>query len=65
LRLVPDHLGEKPTDTVDLIRLDKDGRRELLPMRWGLIPGWWKKSAKEVPATHSTGRRARCVRIYP
>jgi putative SOS response-associated peptidase YedK len=22
-----------------------------VPMRWGLIPGWWKKTAKEVPAT--------------
>jgi putative SOS response-associated peptidase YedK len=20
-------------------------------MRWGLIPGWWKKTAKEVPST--------------
>ena len=22
-----------------------------MPMRWGLIPSWWKKSAKEIPAT--------------
>jgi hypothetical protein len=48
------HYNIAPTDTLDLIRLDKDCRRELLPMRWGLIPGWWKKSAKEVPATQST-----------
>jgi putative SOS response-associated peptidase YedK len=20
-------------------------------MRWGLIPSWWKKRAKEIPAT--------------
>jgi hypothetical protein len=20
-------------------------------VRWGLIPGWWKKTAKEVPST--------------
>jgi len=39
-----------PTTTVDVIRLGPNGR-ELVPMRWGLIPGWWKKSAKEVPAT--------------
>jgi len=23
----------------------------LMPMRWGLIPRWWKKSLKELPAT--------------
>ena len=45
------HYNIAPTDTVDVIRLDKDGKRELVPMRWGLIPGWWKKSPKEVPAT--------------
>jgi putative SOS response-associated peptidase YedK len=21
----------------------------LVPMRWGLIPSWWKKTAKDVP----------------
>jgi putative SOS response-associated peptidase YedK len=45
------HYNIAPTDTVDVIRLGKDGKRELVPMRWGLIPGWWKKSVKEVPAT--------------
>jgi hypothetical protein len=23
----------------------------MVPMRWGLVPGWWKKSRKDVPAT--------------
>jgi putative SOS response-associated peptidase YedK len=23
----------------------------LVPMRWGLIPSWWKKTAKDVPST--------------
>ena len=45
------HYNIAPTDTVDVIRLTKDGERELVPMRWGLIPGWWKKSVNEVPAT--------------
>jgi putative SOS response-associated peptidase YedK len=27
------------------------GARELLSMRWGLVPNWWKKTAKEAPAT--------------
>jgi putative SOS response-associated peptidase YedK len=40
-----------PTMTVDVIRLDESGNRELVPMRWGLIPAWWVKSLKEIPAT--------------
>ena len=45
------HYNIAPTMTVDVIRLGKDGKRELVPMRWGLIPERWKKSAKETPAT--------------
>ena len=36
-----------PTDTVDVVVRGGD-KRILLPMRWGLIPGWWKKSLKEM-----------------
>ena len=32
-------------------------------MRWGLIPGWWKKTAKEVPATFNA--RAESVADKP
>jgi putative SOS response-associated peptidase YedK len=39
-----------PTDTIDAV-IERKGTRELKPMRWGLIPSWWKKSAKEIPAT--------------
>jgi putative SOS response-associated peptidase YedK len=39
-----------PTTTVDVVRLGENGR-ERVPMRWGLIPCWWKKTAKEVPST--------------
>ena len=39
-----------PTTTIDVLRLAETGL-ELVPMRWGLIPGWWKKTAKEVPST--------------
>lgn len=31
-----------PTDAVPAIRLDDDGKRVLLPLRWGLIPFWAK-----------------------
>lgn len=39
-----------PTTIIDVIRQGPHGR-ELAKMRWGLIPSWWKKLAKEVPAT--------------
>jgi putative SOS response-associated peptidase YedK len=40
-----------PTTNVDVLRLDREGHRELVSMRWGLVPFFWKKSLKEVPAT--------------
>ena len=57
------HYNIAPTDTVDVIRLDKQGQRELVPMRWGLIPGWWKKTVKEMPATFNA--RAESVADKP
>jgi putative SOS response-associated peptidase YedK len=39
-----------PTTAIDVLRL-ADAGPELVPMRWGFIPGWWKKTAKEVPST--------------
>jgi putative SOS response-associated peptidase YedK len=39
-----------PTTTIGVVRLAETGP-ELVPMRWGLIPSWWKKTAKEVPST--------------
>jgi putative SOS response-associated peptidase YedK len=36
-----------PTTTVDVV-IFGDGQRTLVPMRWGLIPGWWKKPLKEM-----------------
>jgi putative SOS response-associated peptidase YedK len=31
-----------PTDTGPVIRLDQEGRRQLVMMRWGLVPSWSK-----------------------
>ncbi len=39
-----------PTTTIDAV-IERDAKRELVPMRWGLVPSWWKKKAKETPAT--------------
>jgi putative SOS response-associated peptidase YedK len=36
-----------PTDPVDTI-VAADGKRELVPMRWGLVPRWWSKTIKDV-----------------
>ena len=52
-----------PTTNVDVIRLDREGRRELVSMRWGLIPFFWKKSLKEEPATFNA--RAETVAEKP
>lgn len=39
-----------PTQTVNTI-ITVNGQRQLTPMRGGLVPSWWKKKAKETPAT--------------
>jgi putative SOS response-associated peptidase YedK len=52
-----------PTTSVDVVRLDADGKRELVSMRWGLVPFFWKKSLKEVPATFNA--RAETVAEKP
>jgi putative SOS response-associated peptidase YedK len=36
-----------PTDPVDLVTA-AEGKRELVPMCWGLVPWWWSKSLKEL-----------------
>ncbi len=37
-----------PTTMIDVVRSRPSGR-ELVPMRWGLVPGWWKKALKDLP----------------
>jgi putative SOS response-associated peptidase YedK len=36
-----------PTTQIDII-LDTEAKRELVPMRWGLIPRWWSKPLKDM-----------------
>ena len=62
LNLRPRH-NIAPTTTIDVVRLDAEGRRELVRMRWGLVPFFWKKSLKEVPATFNA--RAETVAEKP
>jgi putative SOS response-associated peptidase YedK len=51
-----------PTDPVDVI-VAKDGGQALASMRWGLIPRWWSKPVKELPATFNA--RAETVTTKP
>ena len=52
-----------PTTTVDVVIPRAADRLELVKMRWGLIPSWWKRTAKEVPATFNA--RAETVTTKP
>jgi putative SOS response-associated peptidase YedK len=36
-----------PTDPADAV-IALDGKRELVTMRWGLVPGWWSKPLMEL-----------------
>jgi len=52
-----------PTTTIDAVIPRGGDGMELVPVRWGLIPSWWKKSAKEVPSTFNA--RAETVAQKP
>ena len=56
------HYNIAPTDTVDAV-VCGDGGAGLASMRWGLVPSWWKKSLKELPATFNA--RAETVAEKP
>jgi putative SOS response-associated peptidase YedK len=36
-----------PTTTIDTV-ISSEGKRALVPMRWGLIPAWWNKPLREM-----------------
>jgi putative SOS response-associated peptidase YedK len=40
-----------PTDRAGIVRIDHAGKLVYNEMRWGLVPFFWKKSLKAVPAT--------------
>ena len=57
------HYNIAPTDTVNVVKPGEDGATELAPMRWGLIPWWWKRPLKQLPATFNA--RAESVADKP
>jgi putative SOS response-associated peptidase YedK len=52
-----------PTDPVDVVTAH-DGKRELIPMRWGLVLWWWRKSLKELRMS-TFNARAETVETKP
>jgi putative SOS response-associated peptidase YedK len=52
-----------PTDPVDVVTAE-EGKRELVPMRWGLIPRWWSKTIKDAK-TATFNARAETIETKP
>jgi putative SOS response-associated peptidase YedK len=71
----PPRYNVAPTEMVPVCRLDGDGNRELVSLKWGLIPAWSKdpgrsgystinarsETASEKPAFRSAFRSRRCL----
>jgi putative SOS response-associated peptidase YedK len=57
------HYNIAPTDSVDVVRSVDGGATELVSMRWGLVPHWWNKPVKQLPATFNA--RAETVADRP
>jgi putative SOS response-associated peptidase YedK len=51
-----------PTTPIEVLR-PVDGGNEIVPMRWGLVPSWWKKQLSELPSTFNA--RAESVADKP
>lgn len=56
------HYNIAPTDAVDVVA-GGDAGAVLEPMRWGLVPSWWRKGLRELPATFNA--RAETVAEKP
>jgi len=50
-RNLPGRYNICPIDTIDAV-VERDGRRDLVPMRWGLVPWWWKKEEGQGDSGH-------------
>jgi putative SOS response-associated peptidase YedK len=61
-RNLPARYNICPTQTIDTV-IEREGKRDLALMRWGLVPSWWKKTVKETPSTFNA--RAETVAEKP
>ncbi len=70
----PDNHNAAPTETIVVLRMDDEGRPELVPMRWWLTPFWSKsvttkysmfnakaETVEKSPAFREPFSRRRCV----
>ena len=57
----PPRYNIAPTQDVPIVRVDRDGKRQLLEVRWGLVPYWMK----EVPKQPHINARAETVERTP
>jgi putative SOS response-associated peptidase YedK len=57
------HYNIAPTDPVEVVRPTASAAVELVSMRWGLVPWWWKKPLKQLPASFNA--RAETVADKP
>ena len=46
-RNLPARYNICPTTTIDTV-IERDAKRELVPMRWGLVPSWWKRPLRDL-----------------
>jgi putative SOS response-associated peptidase YedK len=46
-----------PTMTIEIVVVPWATGNTLIPMRWGLIPAWWTKTAEDVPPTFNLQAR--------
>ena len=71
---IPRRFNIAPTQTAAVVRLDRDGNRQLASLRWGLVPRWSKDLASgskminarsetvaEKPAFRDAFRKRRCL----
>jgi putative SOS response-associated peptidase YedK len=60
---LPAHYNIAPTDPAEVVRSTAEGARELVSVRWGLVPWWWKKPLKQLPTSFNA--RAESVADKP
>src|SRR5882724_4838919 len=56
-QIIPPRFNVAPTTQIPVIRLGGDGERELIQLRWGLVPFWskpWDKLALMINARAET-----------
>jgi putative SOS response-associated peptidase YedK len=60
----PPRYNTAPTDQIPIIRVDpRDGERELVMARWGLVP-WWSKAIPKVPHINARGETVHELRLF-